>query len=526
MSKNIHAQNITVTIPNKTLIQNSNLSLSYGSKYGILGRNGSGKTTLLKHIFKKDFGIPENFPIYYVGQEDEKVESNKTVYQVVLEADKVKFELVNRLNELEELFNSDNESDKLTEEYNQITEKLDQLEYYKDEALIRRILYGLGFERNHQDALYKDQSGGYKMRTSLAKGLFMNPLLLLLDEINNHLDLQAVVFITDYLKNKWKNTLLIVSHDINFLNQLCTHIIHLDNQQLKYHVGNYDNFLKSQAQEQATREKEWRIVENKIKEMKRTSTKKEIVDEFYEKNKDKEPPKPYKVNIRFNQTSELKNSLIEMKHVTFGYSDKIIFDDLEFDLANNDKYVLVGKNGVGKTTLIKLMSKQLKPNNDDAEILYNNRLKVSYYDQEFREIENNLKLTPVEYLQTIDTNINEFGARKLLGSIGLAGEHHLKPMGLLSGGEKARVQLVAISVIKPHVLLLDEPSNNLDIEAISSLTNAIKEFTGAMIIITHDIALIEETGCKILLLENNELVKMNFDEYYDRILEDIEDFDL
>jgi len=526
MSKNINIQNITVTIPGKTLIHNSNLSLSYGYKYGLLGRNGSGKTTLLKHIYKKEFGIPPDFPVYYVGQEDENVDANKTVYQVVLEADKEKYDLVTRLNELEKTLDT-SEDEKVLDEYNLINEKLDQLQYYKDEANIRKILYGLGFSLDHQNAMYHNQSGGYKLRTSLAKGLFMAPTLLVLDEPTNHLDLQSVIYFTHYLKYIWKNTLLIVSHDVNFLNEICTHIIHLDNKQLKYHVGNYDKFIISQEQEKATREKEWKIIENKMKEMRNRSTKKEIVDEFYEKNKDKEPPKPYKVNIRFNKPDELKDPLIHISNMTFGYSkDKLLFDQLNFDLAHGQKYVLVGKNGVGKSTLLKILAHKQKPLNDNAEVYHNSRLKISYYEQEFTEIEANNQLTPVEYLQMIDKTINEFTARKLLGTIYLDGENHMKPMILLSGGQKARVQIVALCINKPHVLLLDEASNHLDIDSIQGLVKAIKEFTGAMIIITHNIALIEETGCKILLLENNKLVEMDFDEYYERILDDIESFSL
>ena len=316
-----------------------------------------------------------------------------------------------------------------------------------------------------------------------------------------------------------------VSHDVNFLNEICTHIIHLDNQQLKYHVGNYDNFVISQAQEQSTREKEWKIIENKMKEMRRISTKKELVDEFYEKNKDKEPPKPYKVNIKFNEPEELKDTLIHISNMTFGYSkDNLLFDNLNFDLASGQKYVLVGKNGVGKSTLLKILARKLKPLNEDAQIYYNGRLRANYYEQEFEEIERSKNLTSVEYLISIDKTINEFTARKLLGTIGLEADNHLKPMVLLSGGQKARVQLIAICINKPHILLLDEPGNNLDIHTIGGLIKAINEFSGAMIIITHSIALIEQTECKVLLLENNELVELDFKEYYDRVLDDIEHF--
>lgn len=528
MSKNINLADVTVSVTDKTLIHKSKLVLTYGGKYGLIGYNGSGKTTLLKHIYKKELeGIPEDLDIYYVGQEEEKVEANKTIYQVVLEANKEKYDLVCRLNELDKMLEEEEKEldDKLMEEYDAINEKLDQLQYYKDEAIIRKILYGLGIDRDRQDTQYHNLSGGFKMRCSIAKGLYMSPTILLLDEVNNHLDLSSVIWLTDFLKTKWKNTLVIISHDTNFLNEICTHIIHLNNKELHYHTGNYDKFMITMTQELRTREKEWKIIENKVKEMQRKSTKSEIVEEFLKQNEDKKPPKPYKVNIRFNRTSEIKDPLININNLSFGYTvDHLLFERLNFSLSNGDKYVLAGKNGVGKTTFLKLMAKQLTPINEDSEVYYNNRLKVGYYDQEFKDFED-CSLTPVEYIIQIDNTLNEQKARQLLGTIGLEGEHHLKPIKLLSGGQKARVQLVCLCLSKPHILLLDEPSNHLDIEAINSLIRAIKDFDGALIAITHNIDLINNTGCKVLLLEDNKLNAIDFSEYYDRILEDTGAFD-
>jgi ATPase subunit of ABC transporter with duplicated ATPase domains len=520
----INLSNITVSVPDKLLIHKSNLTLTYGSKYGLIGYNGTGKTTLLKYIYKKELeGIPKDLSIYYVGQEEEKVEQNKTIYQVVLEANKEKYDLVCRLNELDDMMAIKELGDKSMEEYDQINEKLDQLQYYKDEAIIRKILYGLGFEKDKQDTLYTYLSGGFKMRVSIAKGLYMNPTILMLDEIDNHLDLASVIWLTEYLKNKWKNTLLIISHNTNFLNEICTHIINLDNKELHYHTGNYDKFLITKNQELRTKEKEWKIIENKVKDMQRKSTKSEIVEEFLKQNEDKKPPKPYKVNIRFNKTSEIKDPLLNVNNLTFGYDkDHILFTGINFSLCNGDKYVLAGKNGVGKTTFLKLIAKKLVAD-VSSEICYNSRLRLSHYDQEFKDFVD-CNLSPVQYIQQIDKNLNDQQARQLLGTIGLDGEHHLKPIKLLSGGQKARVQLVCLCVLKPHVLLLDEPSNNLDIEAIYSLIKAIKDFDGAMVIITHNIDLINNTECKVLLLEDNKLNTIDFNDYYEQILEEVDAF--
>lgn len=518
----INLKNISLQIKDKTLVTNSDLILNNGSKYGVLGYNGSGKTTLLKHISLRKFDIPDDITIYYIGQEEEKLDKDKSIYQMVLEANKEKYDLIMRLEEIDtflenpQLIDNYNE-ETLMKEYEDIHEKLNNLSYHKDESIIKKILYGLGFSNEDMNKSYSKFSGGFKMRCSIAKGLYLQPHILLLDEVNNHLDLNSMIWLTDYLSKKWLNTLMIVSHDTNFLNEVCTHIIHLNNNKLVYHVGNYDKFLINQQQEEVSRAKKWKIIENKVKEMKAKSLPSKEVEKLLKQNEHLKPQKPYKVSIKFNMTCELNNPLIELKDVSFSYdNNRPLFKNINFPICNGDKYVLVGANGVGKSSLIKLIADKIKFNN--GEIYKNNRLKIGYYDQQFEDIENNSQITPIEYIQSLDSSLNEQKIRQLLGTIGLPGQTHKNPILLLSGGQKARLQFVVLCVNKPHLLLLDEPTNHLDIETIDALIEGIKAYDGTMIIITHNIDLINKIDARVILLKDNKLDEINFYDYYEQII--------
>lgn len=517
--KDISLENISVSVPGKTLIENTDFKVSYGKKYALMGANGLGKSTLLKQIADKTIPIENNIDIFYVDQELD-FDPNKTVFQIVLDANRKRKKLMNKLDKLNKLMEDEtNENaDQTAEDYNKTLNELQSMDFMKDESIIRKILCGLGFNQKEQEMKFSQFSGGYKMRVSLATGLYMRPTLLLLDEPTNHLDLNAVIWLTDYLINVWKKSLIVVSHDAYFLNEICTDIIHLENKKLTYYKGNYHTFKKTYDQQIKTLENEWNKIQKRAKEMQKKSVPKSEVQKFMETNAHLEPPKVYKVNIMFPEATEIKWPSLTLSDVTFGYGDKILFNNIDLSLFENEKITIVGANGSGKSSLMQVMTGQLKP--ISGQITKDPRLRIGFYNQHVSDILPQDK-TPIEFLQSVNKNMAELDIRKVLGTIGLAGPIHLQQLSTLSGGQKARVVLGSLCIMNPHILLLDEPTNHLDIESIESLIKAINKFNGAVIMITHNIDVIQKTNSQIYKLENNKLTNIDFDDYYVDVLEEI-----
>lgn len=523
--KNILFKDINVTVPGKTLITNSELKIGYTRKYGLIGRNGHGKSTLLKHIADRIIPINKSIDIFCVTQEL-NFDPDKTIFQIVSDANRKKNKLLDKLDELTKQLEKedDNENDnydvniKLMEDYRKTTEKLNSLDYLKDETIIRKILFGLGFDHQQQNMKFSQFSGGWKMRVSLARGLYMKPILLLLDEPTNHLDLNSTIWLTDYLVNIWKKTLIIVSHDTHFLNEICTDIIHLENKMIHYYKGNYDSFKIAYEHHCRELENEWNKVQRKLKEMQKKNATKIEMTKFLEKNASLEPIKPYKVNIRFPKISDIKWPALTLFNVTFGYESESLFENVNLSLYENEKITIVGKNGVGKSTLLEIIMGSIKPL--CGEIKTDFKVRIGYYNQHLSDILPNCK-TPIEFLLSENKKLRENDTRKLLGSIGLTGELHTQLLSTLSGGQRARVLLASICAMEPHILLLDEPTNHLDIESIEKIIMAINDFNGAVIMITHNINVIQNTNSKILELCDKKLNEIEFDEYYENVLDEL-----
>ncbi|XP_013210506.2 ATP-binding cassette sub-family F member 1 isoform X2 [Microtus ochrogaster] len=533
-ASDIKLEKFSISAHGKELFVNADLYIVAGRRYGLVGPNGKGKTTLLKHIANRALSIPPNIDVLLCEQE--VVADETPAVQAVLRADTKRLKLLEEERQLQgQLEQGD---DTAAERLEKVYEELRATGAASAEAKARRILAGLGFDPEMQNRPTQKFSGGWRMRVSLARALFMEPTLLMLDEPTNHLDLNAVIWLNNYLQG-WRKTLLIVSHDQGFLDDVCTDIIHLDAQRLHYYRGNYMTFKKMYQQKQKELLKQYEKQEKKLKELKAggKSTKqaekqtKEVLTRKQQKcrrkNQDEESqeppellkrPKEYTVRFTFPDPPPLSPPVLGLHGVTFGYEgQKPLFKNLDFGIDMDSRICIVGPNGVGKSTLLLLLTGKLTPTN--GEMRKNHRLKIGFFNQQYAE-QLHMEETPTEYLQR-SFNLPYQDARKCLGRFGLESHAHTIQICKLSGGQKARVVFAELACREPDVLILDEPTNNLDIESIDALGEAINEYKGAVIVVSHDARLITETNCQLWVVEEQSISQIDgdFDDYKREVLE-------
>ncbi|XP_001355647.2 ATP-binding cassette sub-family F member 1 [Drosophila pseudoobscura] len=532
----IKIENFTISAKGNDLFVNANLLIAHGRRYGLVGPNGHGKTTLLRHIATRAFAIPPNIDVLLCEQE--VVATDKTAIETILEADTRRTQTLKKSEELEKQFANGDMS--VQEELNDIFAELKAIGAYSAEARARRILAGLGFSKEMQDRPTNKFSGGWRMRVSLARALYLEPTLLMLDEPTNHLDLNAVIWLDNYLQG-WKKTLLIVSHDQSFLDNVCNEIIHLDQKKLQYYKGNYSMFKKMYVQKRREMVKEYEKQEKRLRELKAhgqskkaaEKKQKETLTRKQEKNKTKQQkdedegpqellarPKEYIVKFRFPEPSQLQPPILGVHNITFAFAGhKPLFIKADFGIDLTSRVAIVGPNGVGKSTFLKLLLGELEP--QQGEQRKNHRLHVGRFDQHSGE-HLTAEESAAEYLQRL-FNLPHEKARKALGSFGLVSHAHTIKMKDLSGGQKARVALAELCLSAPDVLILDEPTNNLDIESIDALAEAINEYEGGVIIVSHDERLIRETGCTLYVIEDQTINEIDgeFDDYRKEVLDSL-----
>ncbi|KMZ58255.1 ATP-binding cassette [Zostera marina] len=515
LSRDIHIESLSVTFHGHDLIVDSELELNYGRRYGLLGLNGCGKSTLLTALGCRELPIPDHMDIYHLTREIEA--SNMTSLEAVINCDEERLKLEG---EAELLAAQDDGGGEALE---RIYERLDALDASTAEKRAAEILFGLGFDKKMQEKKTNDFSGGWRMRIALARALFMNPTILLLDEPTNHLDLEACVWLEETLKN-FDRILVVVSHSQDFLNGVCTNIIHMQSKKLKFYGGNYDQYVQTRTEQEENQMKQYRWEQDQISAMKeyiarfghgsaklaRQAQSKEKTLAKMERGGLTERVTRDKVLVfRFVDVGNLPPPVLQFVQVTFGYTpDNLIYNKIDFGVDLDSRIALVGPNGAGKSTLLKLMTGDLTPL--DGMVRRHNRLQIAQFHQHLAE-KLDMDMSALQYMMSEYKGIDEEKMRSVVGRFGLTGKAQIMPMKNLSDGQRSRVIFAWLAYREPHMLLLDEPTNHLDIETIDSLANALKEWNGGLVLVTHDFRLINQVAEEIWVCENQAVTRWNGD---------------
>ncbi|KAL3833284.1 hypothetical protein ACJIZ3_008020 [Penstemon smallii] len=554
--KDITIDNFSVSARGKELLKNASVKISHGKRYGLVGPNGMGKSTLLKLLAWRKIPVPKNIDVLLVEQE--VVGDDRSAIEAVVSANEELVKLRQEVASLQDASTGDNEGDgadedDVGEKLSELYEKLQLMGSDAAEAQASKILAGLGFTKDMQGRATRSFSGGWRMRISLARALFVQPTLLLLDEPTNHLDLRAVLWLEEYLC-RWKKTLVVVSHDRDFLNTVCNEIIHLHDMKLHFYRGNFNDFESGYEQRRKEMNKKFEIYDKQIKAAKRSGSRQQqekvkdrakfAAAKEASKNKgkgkvDEDAPAPeapqkwrdYTVEFHFPEPTELTPPLLQLIEVTFSYPNREDFklSNVDVGIDMGTRVAIVGPNGAGKSTLLNLLAGDLVPS--EGEVRRSQKLRIGRYSQHFVDLLT-MDETPVQYLLRLHPDqeglSKQEAVRAKLGKFGLPSHNHLTPIAKLSGGQKSRVVFTSISMSKPHILLLDEPTNHLDMQSIDALADALDEFTGGVVLVSHDSRLIsrvceDEEISQIWVVENGtvETFPGSFEEYKDELVKEI-----
>ena len=505
----------------RELLQDVNFTIHHGQKVGITGSNGVGKSSLFAlilgylHADAGDIFLPKNLIIAHVAQETPALD--RTAIEYVLDGDIQLRQLEKEIKNAEE----NNQGEMLAHLYSE----MEAIDGYTAKSRAATLLSGLGFTTEQENSEVKQFSGGWRMRLNLAQALMCRSDILLLDEPTNHLDLDAVIWLETWLKN-YKGTLLLISHDRDFLDNVADNIAHIENQGVTLYSGNYSAFEVRRAEYLATQqsayEKQQREVQHMQKFVERFKAKATKAKQAQSRVKALERMEliaPAHVdspfNFKFREAEKMPNPLVTLVDAAIGYNEKPLLSKVKLTIHPGDRIGLLGHNGAGKSTLIKLLSGELKTLAGD--FISAKELNIGYFAQHQLE-QLDFEASPLLHLQRIDPKATESDLRKYLGGFAFNNDMAIDPVAPLSGGEKARLVLALVVYQKPNLLLLDEPTNHLDLEMRHALTVAMQEFEGAMIIVSHDRHLLRTVTDNFLLVANGRVVE------FDGSLEDYRDW--
>jgi len=500
------------------LFERASLQIHPGQKVGVTGANGAGKSSLFAllrgevHADNGDVRVPADWQLAHVAQQ--LASSEQAALEFVIDGDRGLRDLQRRLVSAEQ----SNQGELLAELHAQ----LDAVDGYTAHSRAGRLLHGLGFSTADLQRPVSAFSGGWRMRLNLAQALMCRSDLLLLDEPTNHLDLDAVIWLEGWLRS-YPGTLLLISHDREFLDSVVGHILHIEQREIRLYSGNYSAFEHLRSERLAGQQAEYRKQQREIAHVQ------SYIDRFRAKaSKAKQAQSRLKAlqrmqeivpahvdspfHFALREPDRLPPQLLRFEHVGAGYGDCVVLDDIRLTLSPGDRIGLLGRNGAGKSTLIKLLAGMLAPCSGQCETARD--LNIGYFAQ--HQVEQlHPQHSPLEHLQQLDPRAREQELRDYLGGFGFSGERANMPSAPFSGGEKSRLALALLVYRKPNLLLLDEPTNHLDLEMRQALAQALQDFTGAMVLVSHDRHLLRVCCDELLLVHDGrvEPFPLSLEEY-------------
>ena len=530
----LSCSNITKSFGTDSVLEQVSFHIEEREKAAIVGINGAGKSTLLKIIIGElapDDGtvvVTKGKTLGYLAQHQD-LDSSRTIYDELLEVKRPVIEMEERIRQLEiEMKHSAGEElETLYQTYSRLSHEFELANGYAWKSEITGVLKGLGFEEEEFSKSVCTLSGGQKTRVSLGKLLLSRPDIILLDEPTNHLDMESIAWLENYLLN-YQGTVIIVAHDRYFLDRVVTKIVELDNGKATVFQGNYSAYSEKKAmlranilkaylnQQQEIRHQEEVITKlrsfNREKSIKRAESREKLL------NKMERIEKPTEVNDAMNITLEPDiqsgNDVLTVRGLSKGFDGQQLFSGVDFDIKRGERIAIIGNNGTGKTTILKIINGIVPA--DSGEIRLGSRVHIGYYDQEHHVLHN--EKTLFQELSDTYPGMNNTQIRNVLAAFLFTGEDVFKLIGDLSGGEKGRVSLAKLMLSEANFLILDEPTNHLDITSKEILENALNHYTGTVLYVSHDRYFINRTATRILDLTHNTLVNYigNYDYYLEK----------
>lgn len=518
--------NLSKNFDKRMLLDKVSLAINRGEKIGLIGPNGAGKTTLFSIILGEveqssgNIGIHKNIHIGYLPQEAH-FDSQRTVIEELTEGDERINKLKSELRKLEE------ENQAHSSRYGEAMHELEALGIFELEHKAKKIAAGLGFRERDFNRPINNLSGGWKMRTLLAKLLIYNYDLLLLDEPTNHLDLNAALWLKDYL-SRFPGTMVVISHDKVFLNEVTNYTLILEQGKLTKIKGNYDQYETIKEEQRASLERQFKEQEKKRKQLEA------FAQRFHAqpnraaavRNKRKMLERMPEIilpedrrsihDFEFPQTTRSGYRVITLEEICKSYADTQVYKDLDFEIVQNEKAVLAGENGAGKSTLLKILAGAIPV--DSGRIKLGHNVQIGYFSQTRLDVLNPENTVLNETLLAAKNTMSLEDVRSLLGVFLFRGEDVDKKISVLSGGEKSRLILAKLLINPPNLILLDEPTTHLDIDAVEALTRAFKNYQGTLCFISHDIFFTKEVANKVFEVKDGRVRKFEggLDYYLDK----------